>query len=111
MTWQIDNTTTGLSEFPVIFAAPAAATYILLLATVQGKTINSIRVKTDSGTATFNLKINLTNISGLSSITATSTKTSYSATANNVMAIDDDLKIEFTSVSAPVNFSMTIAFS
>jgi hypothetical protein len=111
MTWQIENSTAGLSEFPVIFAAPAAATYTLLLATVQGKIIDSIRVKTDSGTATFALKINSTAISGLSAITATPTKTAYSATSGNVMAVDDDLKIEFTAVSSPVNFSMTIAFS
>lgn len=112
MPWRVNkDTILILSEFPVIFAAPAVATYTLLLSTVQAKTINSIRVQMDSGTAIFTLKINSTAITGLSAITATTTKTAYSATANNTMAVNDDLKIEFTSISSPVQFSLNIAFS
>jgi len=98
-------------EFPVVFAAPTVGTYTLLLSTIKGKTLNAIRVKTDSGTATFNLKINSTNITGASSITATTSKTAYNATAANVMVIDDDLKIEITSVSGAVNLSLLLIFS
>ena len=98
-------------EFPVIFAAPTAGTYTLLLSTIREKTLNAIRVKTDSGTATFNLKINSTNITGVSSITATTSKTAYSATAANVMVVNDDLKIEITSVSSAVNLSLLLIFS
>ena len=108
MPWRISKTQI---EFPVIFASPAVGTYILLLSTVQEKTLNFIRLKTDSGTATFNLKINETNISGVSAITAGSTKADYSATANNVMELNSDLKVEFTSVSAAVNLSMLLVFS
>jgi hypothetical protein len=98
-------------EFPVIFAAPTTGTYTLLLSTIRGKTLNAIRVKTDGGTAIFNLKINSTNITGVSSITATTSKTAYNATAANVMVVDDDLKIEITSVSSAVNLSLLLIFS
>jgi hypothetical protein len=110
MPWRINKDTIP-SEFPVVFAAPAVATYTLLLSTVQPKIINSIRVQMDSGTATFTLKINSAAITGLNAITATSTKTAYSATANNIMNENDDLKIEFTAISSPVQFSLNIAFS
>jgi len=98
-------------EFPVVFAAPTVGTYTLLLSTIKAKTLNAIRVKTDSGTATFNLKINSTNITGVSSITATTSKTAYNATAANVMVVDDDLKIEITSVSSAINLSLLLIFS
>ena len=98
-------------EFPVVFVAPTVGTYTLLLSTIKGKTLNNIRVKTDSGTATFNLKINSTNITGVSFITATTSKTAYTATAANVMVVDDDLKIEITSVSNAVNLSLLLIFS
>jgi hypothetical protein len=100
-----------VTEFPFTFAVPTVGTYTLILSTVKGKTLNAIRVKTDSGTATFNLKINSTNITGVSSITATSSKSSHDATAANVMVVDDDFRIEFTSVSSAVNFSLLAIFS
>jgi len=98
-------------ELPFVFVAPTVGTYTLLLSTAKGKTLNAIKVKTDSGTATFNLKINSTNITGVSSITATTSKAAYNATAANVMVIDDDLKIEITSVSGAVNLSLLLIFS
>jgi hypothetical protein len=108
---KVASTAGTIIEFPFAFAAPTVGTYTLLLSTIKGKTLNAIRVQTNSGTATFNLKINSTNITGVSSITATTSKTAYNATAANVMVINDDLKIEITSVSGAVYLSLLLIFS
>lgn len=90
---------------------PEVKNYYLLLKASSALTIDSITTKTISGTATFTLKINSTAITGITTITADSTEVTTSATALNDVSVGDDIILEVTSVSTPVDFIGTLNFN
>jgi hypothetical protein len=67
------------------------------------------QIQTSSGSVTAALKINGTNITGLSSISVSSTPQNVAATGANTVAVGDALSLVFSSSSSPVNIQFTLA--
>lgn len=75
---------------------------------VYSGTINEIRLETDSGTLDFTVQIGGVTVTGLSSITATSTKATTVATALNTFVDGDTISIITASDSSAVKPRITI---
>ena len=72
-------------------------------------TINQVRgLKTTSGTCTLAVKINGTNVTGMSSLSVTSTTQDATATAANSVAVGDEVTFVFSSSSSPVDLRFTL---
>jgi hypothetical protein len=75
-----------------------------------GYTVTNVyQIQTSSGTVTASLKINGTNITGLGSISVSSTPQNVTATAANVVSIGNALSLVLSSPSSPVNLQFTLA--
>jgi hypothetical protein len=73
-----------------------------------GYIIDKAYYKTDSGTISAAIKINGTNITGLSALSISSTEGSASATAANVVSIGDTVSVTTSSNSSAVNTAITL---
>jgi hypothetical protein len=71
-------------------------------------TINSLTHVTASGSIAVTVKIGSTNVTGLVSLTADSSKTTTNATAANAVAIDDEINITFADDTSAVGLSMML---
>lgn len=90
-------------------SAPAVGTIYWLAKSQTAFTINGLYgLKTTSGTATLSVKINGTAITGLSGITASSTSQDVVASGGNTVAIGDEVSVEYTSVSSPVDLRFNL---
>jgi hypothetical protein len=73
-------------------------------------TVNNVyQIQTSSGTVTAALQINGTNITGLSSISVTSTPQNVTAIAANTVAIGDRVQLVFSSNAGATNVNFTLA--
>ena len=89
--------------------APADGTYALVSKSTQAFTINGIKgLKTSSGTLTLAIKINGTNVTGLSSLSVTSTAQDATATAANNVAVGDRVTAVISSSSSPADLEATL---
>jgi hypothetical protein len=87
----------------------AGSTYPLDTYAAFGYTVTDVKqIQTSSGTVTAALKINGTAITGLSSISVTSTPQNVAATGANVLSAGDALSLVFSSLSSPVNIQFTL---
>ena len=68
-------------------------------------TINSIALQTDVGTATVAIKINGTNVTGLSAVGATNSIVDTNATAANSVAIGDIVTLTISSIVTATSLS------
>lgn len=68
-------------------------------------TINSIALQTDAGTASVNVKINNTSVTGLSAVGATNSIVDTNATAANSVAIGDIVTLTVSSIVAATSLS------
>ena len=89
-------------------SAPVNGTVEVLVRAPFAFTINSFTVDLDSGTVTIAVKINGTNVTGLSAVSASSTLSTTNGTAANTVAIGDVIALTFSSASTPVNLRATI---
>ena len=88
----------------------AGLTYDIDTYAAFGYTItNAYQIQTSSGTVTAAIKINGTSVTGLSSISVTSTPQNVTATAANVVAVGNKVQIVFSSAVSPVNINITLA--
>jgi hypothetical protein len=77
--------------------AGTADTFVLDLMADEAFTINSIALRVDDGTLTgIAVKINGTSVTGLGSITATTTATRTNATGANSVSVDDEITVEIS---------------
>lgn len=91
-------------------SAPEDGTVTVMAYIPFACTITSATVETESGTVSCAFKLGSTTITGLSAVTASSTPNTDTASAANVAAAGDRLRITFSSASSPVNFAWSIAF-
>ena len=89
-------------------SAPVDGTVEILVRAPFGFTINSLTADDDSGTVTVAVKINGTNVTGLSAVAVSSTKATTNATAANTVATGDVVSLTFSSASTPVNVRLTV---
>lgn len=83
-------------------------TYSLDSAAGFNYTINSVNIRTASGTITAAIKINGTNVTGLSAISVTSTPQDVAATAANTVVANDRVTVVFSSNSAATFIELTL---
>lgn len=93
-----------------IIKAAANQDYRIVEKIPYGATLTAFTGKTASGTLTATLKINTTAVT-TGAINVTSTQGSVSPSAANIMVSGDALVITISAISAPVDFSFTIAFT
>ncbi len=89
-------------------SAPVDGTVEVLVRAPFAFTIDSFTVDLDSGTVTIAVKINGTNVTGLSAVSASSTKATTNGTAANTVAVGDVIALAFSSASTPVGLRATI---
>lgn len=89
-------------------SAPVDGTVEVLVRAPFAFTINSFTVDLDSGTVTIAVKINGTNVTGLSAVSASSTKATTNGTAANTVAVGDVVSLTFSSASTPIGLRATI---
>jgi len=83
-------------------------TYVLEEYAKYGYTIEDITTKLSSGTVTVAIKINGTNVTGLSAIGATSSRLTSTSTALKTVNVGDKVTMVWSSSSSPVDFGFTI---
>jgi hypothetical protein len=88
----------------------AGLTYDLDTYAVFGYTVTNIyQIQCSSGSVTAAIQINGTNITGLSSISVSSTPQNVAATGSNTVAIGNTLSLVFSSNAAAANIKFTLA--
>ena len=92
-------------SLPIEDSAPADGTIQLTLNAPYPGTINSLTHKLASGSTTIAIKINAANVTGLSAVSPTSTKTTTNATGTNTFVTGDEITLVYSSSSTPGKFS------
>ncbi len=106
------NATTQICSTSIYELAPADGTITLCAKAAFGFTINELRgAATSAGTITWAIKINGTNVTGLSAVAVTSTPQDVTATAANVVATGDRVTLVKSSTSAAANMEATLKFT
>lgn len=102
--------TVVISKQIYLSSLTAGLTYDIDTYAAFGYTITNIyQIQTSSGTVTAAVKINGTNVTGMSSISVSSTPQNITATAANVVAVGDRVQLVFSSNSAAININLTLA--
>ncbi len=91
--------------------APTDKIFTLDEKAVFAYTINSITTKLVSGTVTVAVKINGTNVTGLSAISATSVQATTTASAANSVVAGDRVTLVTSSGSSPVDLAFTLKYT
>ncbi|MFI4954555.1 MAG: hypothetical protein ACHP9Y_01430 [Gammaproteobacteria bacterium] len=104
------STTLTISKQVYLQNLNAGLTYDLDTYAPFGYTVTEVyQIQTSSGSVTAALQINGTNITGLSSISVTSTAQNVAATGANTVAVGDALTLVFSSNSAAQNIQFTLS--
>ena len=103
-TWSFVDSISGVIEFP------DNKDYIIGLSMPFAFTANTMTTIATGGTCTLVTKKNTTAITGLSNAVSTSQVTS-TATAGNVFAVGDDVRLTISSNSACVNLAFCLKFT
>jgi len=85
-----------------------AQTYVLELYANYAYTINELKVISDLGTCTVAVKINGTNVTGISAVSVSTTIATGTATAANTVAIGDKITLVVTSPTTLNNLQATL---
>ena len=109
-----DNGDTGFHSLPTttlpiggLIESPQDKIYPLYQATVPS-TIQSLRLKTFSGTCTVDIQINDVSVLGLSALTVTSTSQLVTATSLNVVGVGDRVTLVVTEDMSPADLEYTL---
>ena len=89
----------GRLQYPLSIQNPQAATYRLVTNSRWPFTIDQMTVQTDAGTLTGNLKIEVTSVTGLDAVAATSTESTATATAAKNLAVGENLNLTLSSIA------------
>lgn len=100
----------GIDKLAITYtdSAPVDGTVEVLVRAPFAFTINSFTADLDSGTVTVAVKINGTNVTGLSAVAVSSTKATTNGTAANTVAVGDVVALTFSSASTPIALRATI---
>ena len=85
-----------------------ARTYMLVRSSRTAFNVRQIGIETDAGTCTANLKINTTSVTGMGTISVTSTRQTINGTTGNVVVQGDDVSLVITSVSGANDLIVTL---
>lgn len=91
--------------------SPRNKTHYLFLNAPFACTIDEITVKTSTGTVTMAVEIEGTAVTGLGSISVTSSKATSTASAANTVAAGDEVTMILSAVNATVDLSFTLEYT
>ena len=102
--------TAEVKPFDLTFAMPTGANFTMPihLNASFGYTITGATAITTAGTITLAVKIGTTAVTGLSAVSMSSTESTPTATAANVVAVGNDVNLTFSSNSAATYASVTV---
>lgn len=112
--WFTNSYSIPLPTTAVQFTLPTGAddTYALTSYAPYPFIINGInQIATTSGTITVAIKINGTNVTGLSALAVTSSPANYTASAANVVAAGDRVTVVTSSTSSALNLELSLAIT
>ncbi len=93
----------------VFIKTPANETIYLIPYAVYGFTINGLfNLSVASGSLTLTVKINGVNVTGLSSLSVTSTPQNPTASAANTVSVGDEVSIVVSAISSPADLKFTM---
>jgi hypothetical protein len=104
-------TSLWVNSYTGMMAAPADGTYTIDLYAAFAGTINSLKIITDSGTTTAAVKINGTNVTGISAVSVSSSIATGTASAANAFVVGDKITLVLSSSSSPVNMAFTLKYT
>ncbi len=109
------GTVTAYSAVPTLaeelsgfIEAATAKTYTLDLACAFAGTINTLNIKTVSGTCTVALKINGVDVTSISAVSVSSVLSTATASGANTLAAGNTITLVVSSVSTPVDMAFTL---
>lgn len=106
---KLASTGVGLVEaLPGMIEAPEDKTYVLDQSAAYAYTINTLIIATVSGTTSAAVKINGTNVTGISAVSVSSTPATGTGSAANSVSIGDKVTLVLSSSSTPVDLSFTL---
>lgn len=109
---KLPSTGVGLVEQePGFIPAPSDMTYVLDQSASYAYTINTLIIATASGTTTAAIKINGTNVTGISAVSVSSSPATGTATAANSVSIGDQVTLVLSSSSSPTNMGFTMKYT
>ncbi len=91
--------------------SPLIKTYTLDLAVIDARTLNTLAIKTTSGTCTVSIRIDGVNVTGMNGLAVTSTEQVATATALNTVAIGQTITLVVTATSTPVDLVFTLKYT
>ncbi len=105
-----DTTALKVEAYAGMIETPEDKTYIIDLYSAVAGTINTLKIKTVSGTCTAAVKINGTSVTGISAVSVTSTIATGTASAANTFAVGDTITLVISSNAASVDLQFTIKY-
>lgn len=111
---KLPTTGVGLVDAHRGFFAGTALTdqcYTIDEAAPYAYTINTLKVESTAGTATWAVKINGTSVTGISAVSVSSTPATGTASAANSVSINDKITICSTSTSSAANVGWTLKYT
>lgn len=106
------NLGVAINELDIYIATPANQTIVLVSSARTARTINEVdNLVLSSGTATISFQINGTNITGLASLSVTSTPQSPTASGANSMSVGDRLTMVISAASSPFNLETSLKYT
>ena len=95
-------------SFAGMIESPTNKVYVIDSYAPAAYTINSLSVKTVSGTATVGVSLEGAGVSGIYGVSASSVRATQSATGNNTVAANNRVILTVSSASAPVDMEFTL---
>lgn len=95
----------GINSF---IELPGAKEYTLIESAPRAMTIDTIKIKTNSGTCRANVRIGGTSVTGMSAISVSENQTTATATASNTVAAGARVTIVIDNISAAIDLALTI---
>jgi hypothetical protein len=89
---------------------PTASTYTVVLNAFEAGYVRKLSIQSDAGTCTAKIQIGGVDVTGISAVSVSSTKTTVTATATNEIAEGDKITLVLSSVAGVTNlwFSLSV---
>lgn len=99
----------GDSSLSGMIETPSVKTYTLIESATRSLTVSSLKMRLSSGSVTAKLQINGVDITGISSVSATTTQVTATASGANSIAAGARLTLVITSASSAADLSFSVA--
>lgn len=96
---------------PGMIESPSNKTYTIDQYSIDARTLNTLAIKTSSGTCTVDIKIDGTTVTGLGALSISSVETIATASGLNTVAIGQTITLVVSSNSSSVDLVWTLKYT